>query len=112
MLRQHLLVVVRALEELDPRVERPAVSLDEDLHAVDRRVERVRAEGTALHGRREGLRVGRRQSDIFGDEGFVESWYAGCQYVSNVSIMSSVLQQVFCTAMWVRRIAGCSAFGP
>ena len=68
MLRQHLLVVVRALEELDPRVERPAVGLDEDLDAVDRRVEGVRAEGTALHGRREGLRVGRRQSDIFGDD--------------------------------------------
>merc|ERR1719321_426804 len=34
-----LLVVVRALEELDPGVERPAVSPDEDLDAVDGRVE-------------------------------------------------------------------------
>merc|ERR1712127_1025866 len=39
-----LLVVVGALEQLDARVERTAVSLEEDLHAVDRRVERVRAE--------------------------------------------------------------------
>merc|ERR1719213_1570690 len=35
-----LLVVVRALEELDSGVERAAVGLEEDLHAVDRRVER------------------------------------------------------------------------
>merc|ERR1719171_1752349 len=41
----HLLVVVRALEELEPRVERPAVRVEEHLHAVDRRVEGVRAEG-------------------------------------------------------------------
>ena len=45
-----LLVVVGALEELDPGVERPAVSLEEDLDAVDRRVERVRAEGATLDG--------------------------------------------------------------
>merc|ERR1719359_91383 len=46
-----LLIVVRALEELDSGVERAAVGLEEDLHAVDRRVERVGAEGAALDGR-------------------------------------------------------------
>ena len=36
----------------------------EDLDAVDRRVEGVRAERAALHGRREGRRVGRREFDL------------------------------------------------
>ena len=38
-----LLVVVGALEELHPRVERPPVRLEQHLHAVDRWVERVGA---------------------------------------------------------------------
>merc|ERR1719331_2575533 len=52
-----LLVVVRPLEELDPRVERPPVSPDEDLDAVDRRVEGVRAKRSTLDRRGEGVRV-------------------------------------------------------
>merc|ERR1719353_1181956 len=53
-----LLVVVRALEELDPRVERPAVSVDEHLDAVHGRVKGVGAEGSSLdrHGGRSGIR--------------------------------------------------------
>merc|ERR1711988_704186 len=46
----HLLVVVWALEKLNAGVERAAVSLEEYLHAVNRWVERVRAEGTTLDG--------------------------------------------------------------
>merc|ERR1719217_1276357 len=51
-----LLVVVGALKKLDPGVQRPAVSLDEDLDAVDRRVEGVGAERTTLDGRRHRVR--------------------------------------------------------
>eukprot|EP00967_Tisochrysis_lutea_P000920 scaffold1207_cov25-Tisochrysis_lutea.AAC.1 len=59
----HLLVVVRALEELNARVERAAVGLDEDLDRVDRWVEGVGAEGAALdnHGAVED--IGRRLVD-------------------------------------------------
>ena len=68
MMRQHLLIVVRALEELNPGVERPAVSLDEDFDAVDRRVEGVRAKRAALDGRGEGVRVLRRDVHRVGDD--------------------------------------------
>jgi len=59
-----LLVVVRALEQLDPGVERTAIRLQIDLSAVNRRVERVGAEGTALDGRGGGSAVGRRKSTL------------------------------------------------
>merc|ERR1719460_2597188 len=59
-----LLVVVGALEQLDARVERAAVGLEEDLHAVDARVERVGAEGTALDGRGRLEAVRRRLVDV------------------------------------------------
>merc|ERR1740133_100466 len=63
-----LLVVVGALEQLDARVERAAVGLEEDLHAVDRRVERVRAEGATLDGRGGLHAVGRGHVDDVGDD--------------------------------------------
>eukprot|EP00967_Tisochrysis_lutea_P121660 scaffold200691_cov33-Tisochrysis_lutea.AAC.1 len=47
-----LLVVIGALKELDTRVERPAVSLEQDLDGVHRRVEGVGAEGATLDGHR------------------------------------------------------------
>merc|ERR1740133_192874 len=62
-----LLVVVGALEQLDARVERAAVGLEEDLHAVDRRVERVRAEGATLDGRGGLHAVSRRHVHDVGD---------------------------------------------
>ena len=62
-----LLVVVGALEQLDARVERPAVGLEEDLDAVDDRVERVGAERAALDGRGRGEAVGRRVVDVVGE---------------------------------------------
>merc|ERR1719171_2879508 len=62
-----LLVIVGALEELDPRIERPAVSLDEDFDAVDRRIEGVRAESPTLDGRCEGMCVLRGHVNILGD---------------------------------------------
>eukprot|EP00618_Florenciella_parvula_P036452 CAMPEP_0119542252 /NCGR_PEP_ID=MMETSP1344-20130328/53465_1 /TAXON_ID=236787 /ORGANISM="Florenciella parvula, Strain CCMP2471" /LENGTH=338 /DNA_ID=CAMNT_0007586433 /DNA_START=151 /DNA_END=1163 /DNA_ORIENTATION=- len=62
----HLLVVVRALEELDARVERAAVSLEEDLDRVDERVERVGAERAALNGRGGSEAIGRRVLDVVG----------------------------------------------
>ena len=68
---QHLLVVVGALKELDPGVQRPAVSLDEDLDAVDGRIEGVRAESTALDGHSGSQAIVRGQVDVFGD-------YIGC----------------------------------
>ena len=46
-----LLVVVRTLKELNPRVEGPAVGLQKHLNAFDCRVERISAESTALDGR-------------------------------------------------------------
>mmetsp|Transcript_10709 Transcript_10709/g.28583 ORF Transcript_10709/g.28583 Transcript_10709/m.28583 type:complete len:349 (-) Transcript_10709:56-1102(-) len=60
----HLLVVVRALEELDARVERAAVSLEEDLNRVDESVERVGAERATLDGRRRGDALLRRVLDV------------------------------------------------
>mmetsp|Transcript_35154 Transcript_35154/g.92158 ORF Transcript_35154/g.92158 Transcript_35154/m.92158 type:complete len:230 (+) Transcript_35154:324-1013(+) len=63
-----LLIVVGALEQLDARVERPAVRLEEHLHAVDRRVEGVRAERTALDGHRRREALGRRAVDAVGDD--------------------------------------------
>merc|ERR1740133_878772 len=63
-----LLVVVGALEQLDARVERAAVSLEEDLHAVDRRVERVRAEGATLDGGGGLHAVGRGHVHDVGDD--------------------------------------------
>ena len=50
-----LLVVVRPLQELDARIEGPAVRVEQHLHAVDGRVERVGADGATLnvHGRGE-----------------------------------------------------------
>ena len=71
MLKQHLLVVVRTLEELDPCVEWPSVGLDEDLDAVDGRIEGVRAESTALDGHSGSQAIVRGQVDVFGD-------YIGC----------------------------------
>ena len=62
-----LLVVVRALEELDARVERPAVRAEEDLDRVDEGVERVRAERAALDGRGRFRAVGRRALDVVGE---------------------------------------------
>jgi len=62
-----LLVIVRALEELDARVERAAIGLEEHLHAVDHRVKGVRAEGTALDGRGRLEAVGRRHVDALGE---------------------------------------------
>ena len=64
---QHLLVVVGALEELDAGVQRPAVSLDEDLDAVDGRIEGVRAESTALDGHSGSQAIVRGHVDVFGD---------------------------------------------
>ena len=48
-----LLVVIRPLQELDARIEGPAVRVEQHLHAVDGRVERVGADGATLnvHGR-------------------------------------------------------------
>ena len=53
----HLLDVVRALEQLDARVERPACGVDEDLDAINELFAAVRADRAALagHGRREAL---------------------------------------------------------
>mmetsp|Transcript_16979 Transcript_16979/g.39763 ORF Transcript_16979/g.39763 Transcript_16979/m.39763 type:complete len:349 (-) Transcript_16979:67-1113(-) len=62
----HLLVVVRALEELDACVERAAVSLEEDLNRVDESVERVGAERAALNGRGGSEAIGRRVLDVVG----------------------------------------------
>lgn len=47
----NLLVIVRALEEFDPGVKGAAISPEEHLNAIDRRVERIGAEGTTLNGR-------------------------------------------------------------
>ena len=45
----NLLDVVWALQQLDPRVERPAVRLEKDLNAFDERVTVVCAEGPTVH---------------------------------------------------------------
>merc|ERR1719321_1971493 len=54
-----LLVVVRALEELNPGVERSAVCFEENLDTIDRGIEGVRAEGPALDRRGGGQALGR-----------------------------------------------------
>mmetsp|Transcript_7770 Transcript_7770/g.22250 ORF Transcript_7770/g.22250 Transcript_7770/m.22250 type:complete len:347 (+) Transcript_7770:218-1258(+) len=64
----HLLVVVRALQQLDPRVERPPVRLEQDLDAVDGGVEGVGAEGAALDGHARVEALGRRRVDVLGDD--------------------------------------------
>mmetsp|Transcript_10707 Transcript_10707/g.28573 ORF Transcript_10707/g.28573 Transcript_10707/m.28573 type:complete len:283 (-) Transcript_10707:147-995(-) len=61
-----LLVVVRALEELDAGVKRTTVGLEEDLDRVDERVERVGAERAALNGRGGSEAIGRRVLDVVG----------------------------------------------
>mmetsp|Transcript_10700 Transcript_10700/g.28540 ORF Transcript_10700/g.28540 Transcript_10700/m.28540 type:complete len:223 (-) Transcript_10700:56-724(-) len=59
-----LLVVVRALEELDASVERAAVGLEENLNRVHHGVERVGAERATLDGRRRGDALLRRVLDV------------------------------------------------
>merc|ERR1719321_335316 len=60
----NLLVIVRALEELNPGVERPAVCFEENLDAVDRGIEGVRAEGPALDRDGRGQALGRGGVDL------------------------------------------------
>lgn len=47
----HLLVVVRTLQELDACIQRSAICSEEDLDAADARVERIGAQSTALDRR-------------------------------------------------------------
>ena len=62
-----LLVVVGALEQLDPGVERPAVSLEEDFDGVDHWVERVGTERATLDRYGRGHRLGGRVINIVGE---------------------------------------------
>merc|ERR1719213_826937 len=59
-----LLVIVRALEKLNPGVERPAVCLEENLDTIDKGVEGVRAKGPTLDRRGGGQGLGRRGVDL------------------------------------------------
>ena len=63
-----VIVVVRALEQLDARVERAAVGLEQDLNRVDQGVERVRAERATLDRHGGGEAVRRGAVDVVSDD--------------------------------------------
>lgn len=64
----NLLVVIGALEELNPGIEGTAIGPKKDLNAIDRRVERISAESTTLNSRGGSDAVLRRLIDSVCDD--------------------------------------------